>query len=95
MRTTLAPTATPKPTATPVPTSTPTPTPTAAYFYPTAPPDTAADGWGLYYASSKSDVFHRPGCRYVSQIKSSNLITFSSRHEALDAGYRPCKVCKP
>jgi len=47
----------------------------------------------LYYASSKSDVYHVEGCRYVSRIKPENLITFDSIQEAEEAGYRPCSVC--
>jgi len=50
---------------------------------------------GYYIASSKSDVFHRPSCRYVSSIKSENKITFSTRQQAINAGYRACSVCKP
>ncbi len=47
----------------------------------------------LIYASSKSDVYHAAGCRYVERIKPENLITFKSRKEAEAAGYRACKVC--
>lgn len=47
----------------------------------------------LIYASSKSHVYHAAGCRYVQQIKTEHLITFSSRKDAEKAGYRACKVC--
>lgn len=47
----------------------------------------------LIYASSKSDVYHVAGCRYVSQINPDDLVTFSSRQEAEAAGYRSCEVC--
>jgi hypothetical protein len=47
----------------------------------------------LCYASSKSDVYHAEGCRYVSRIKSENLIVFSNREEAENAGYKSCSVC--
>jgi PGF-pre-PGF domain-containing protein len=49
----------------------------------------------IYYASSKSDVFHIAGCRYIKQIKANDRITFNSIKEAEDDGYRPCKVCLP
>ena len=48
-----------------------------------------------YVGSAKSDKFHYPGCRYVRQIYDENKIYFSSRDEALNAGYIPCKVCRP
>lgn len=47
----------------------------------------------LVYASSKSDVYHAAGCKYVKRIKPENLITFKNRKEAEAAGYRACKVC--
>ena len=47
----------------------------------------------LIYASSKSDVYHAAGCKYVKKIKAENLITFSSRKDAEKEGYKACKVC--
>lgn len=49
----------------------------------------------VLYGSRKSDKFHQPGCRYVRQIKPGNSVGFRSRQEAVDAGYVPCKVCRP
>lgn len=49
----------------------------------------------LYWGSSQSDKFHYPSCRWAHKIKHSNLIVFKSRQEALNAGYVPCKVCRP
>lgn len=40
-----------------------------------------------------SQVFHRRGCRYFSL--SLEAEPFSSRDEAVAAGYRPCGVCRP
>ncbi len=48
-----------------------------------------------YLGSKKSDVYHYPHCRYVQNIKPENVRTFASAAEALQAGYRPGKVCKP
>ncbi len=48
-----------------------------------------------YCASRNSDVFHYCWCHYVRKIKSSNLITFRTREEAIHSGRRPCKKCKP
>lgn len=55
----------------------------------------SSGGSGNYAASSQSDKFHYPSCRYVKQINSGNLIYFSSRDKAISAGYIPCKVCRP
>lgn len=50
---------------------------------------------GSYVASSKSNKFHYSSCRYVNNIKSGNLISFSSREDAISSGYSPCKACSP
>ncbi len=48
-----------------------------------------------YVGSIKSDKFHYTYCRYADRIYESNKIYFSSRDEALNSGYIPCKVCRP
>jgi len=48
---------------------------------------------GLYHGNVKSRIFHRQGCRYY-ECKDCTAV-FRSRVEAIEAGYRPCKVCKP
>jgi phage FluMu protein Com len=45
-----------------------------------------------YYASDK---FHFPDCRWAWKIKKENRINFENREQALKAGYKPCRVCKP
>ena len=50
---------------------------------------------GYYIGNSKSKVFHRPNCRHARRIKPEYRVIFSTREEAINAGYRPCKVCKP
>lgn len=60
--------------------------------------DTPANSPGASYryaASRNSDVFHYLSCRYVDAIKSSNLLTFSSRDAAVRSGRRPCSACRP
>lgn len=47
----------------------------------------------IYHGNTKSKIFHKPECRYYN-CKACTM-EFSSRQEAIDAGYRPCKVCKP
>jgi competence protein ComEC len=61
-----------------------------------APAPSPAGGTGQkYYGSRNSDVFHYPWCKHAASIKPANLRVFNSRQEAIDKGYRPCKVCKP
>lgn len=48
-----------------------------------------------YVASSNSDKFHYPSCSAANRIKDYNKITFSSRDEAISAGYSPCGICSP
>ncbi len=48
-----------------------------------------------YVASKNSKVFHRPDCHWARRIKPENLVYYSSREEAINAGRKPCKQCKP
>jgi len=54
----------------------------------------AASGYAFVSATS-SQVFHRPDCRWAQNIASGNLVGYKSRPEAVQAGKRPCKTCKP
>ena len=49
-----------------------------------------------YFVGSKnSDVYHYPDCYWAGKIKPENLVYFDTAEDAINAGYRPCKVCKP
>jgi micrococcal nuclease len=48
---------------------------------------------GGYSGNTNSGIFHSSGCRYFN-CKNCTA-RFSSRDEAISAGYRPCKVCRP
>ena len=48
-----------------------------------------------YVGSKKSNKYHYPTCRWAKKIKPYNLVTFQSAKEAREAGYIPCKVCRP
>jgi len=48
-----------------------------------------------YVASKNSKVFHLPGCRFAKRISPENLTGYKSRDEAVRAGKRACKLCKP
>ena len=84
-------TVSPKPFATGKPTASPSAVPTATHG------QTGAAEAAQYacVAAKGSDVFHEPGCASAKKIKPENLIGFSTREEAIAAGLRPCKKCKP
>jgi len=48
-----------------------------------------------YVASKNSKVFHKPDCRWAKKISPENLVGYNSREEAIKAGKRPCRTCKP
>ena len=43
-----------------------------------------------YIGNSNTKVFHRPTCKYVPLIAPEHIVYFSTREEAISAGYRPC-----
>ncbi len=46
-------------------------------------------------ASKNSKVFHKADCSSAKRIKPENIVKYGSRAEAIKAGKRPCKRCKP
>ena len=50
---------------------------------------------GTYIGNANSLKFHNPSCKSVPKISDKNKITFSSREEAINKGYSPCKICNP
>ena len=48
-----------------------------------------------YVASKNSKVFHKATCSSAKRINPGNLVTYKTREEAIQAGKRPCKICKP
>ncbi len=50
---------------------------------------------GGFVASSGSHVFHRPDCKSAAKILEKNLVHYASREEAIQAGKKPCKECRP
>lgn len=48
-----------------------------------------------YIGNSNTLKFHRPDCSSVRQMSEANKVSFSSRDEAISAGYTPCKRCNP
>ena len=57
--------------------------------------ETQSSSSTVYYASVKTDKFHKPSCEWAQKISSKNLVTYNSRDEAIAAGKSPCEVCNP
>lgn len=55
----------------------------------------ASTSQGSFVASSSGSVFHRPNCRWAQNITGTNQLAFKTREEAVQAGKRPCRTCKP
>jgi O-6-methylguanine DNA methyltransferase len=48
-----------------------------------------------FCGSDTTHIFCYPTCRHAQRITTSHRITFRSGAQAIAAGYRPCKVCRP
>lgn len=48
-----------------------------------------------YIASWQREPFHLPGCSCLRRIRRQNLHGIKTREAAIEAGHRPCRVCKP
>ncbi len=93
-------------TAAPETTTAPPETTTAAPETTTAAPETttvavetttaASVSTTTYVLNTNTMKFHRPTCRYVSQIHDENRWDYTgSRADIIAMGYEPCKVCDP
>ncbi len=63
----------------------------------TQAPQPAADAnqTAAYIGNANTHTFHRPDCSSVARMSDKNKVTFSSREEAINAGYDPCEICNP
>jgi micrococcal nuclease len=48
-----------------------------------------------YIGTTRSFKFHTFTCKWGRKITSNNEVFFETRDEAIDAGFTPCKVCRP
>lgn len=48
-----------------------------------------------YIGNRHSHKFHYASCSYVPHMSDHHKVYFESRAEAIEAGYVPCKVCRP
>ncbi len=62
---------------------------------PALPRSTASASPYPFVASNSGSVFHRPDCRWAQNISGDNRLGYKTREEAVQAGKRPCKTCKP
>ena len=60
-----------------------------------APTDRAAGSKPRYLASTESDRFHLPGCRWAQNINPENRVEFERREEAVARDLTPCGTCQP
>jgi len=54
-----------------------------------------AGGGVRYTGSDSTNIYCYPSCRHARRTSARHEVRFHSAQEARDAGYRPCKVCKP
>lgn len=48
-----------------------------------------------FVGCSSTRILCYRGCRHERRVQEGNRIHFASFHDALEVGYRPCKVCQP
>ena len=50
---------------------------------------------GNYIGNSNTGKFHDSSCQSVSKMSDRNKVSFSSRNQAINQWYIPCKICNP
>ncbi len=48
-----------------------------------------------YYGSETTHIFCFPTCAHARRINDRHRVLFRTEEEAIQAGYRPCTVCRP
>lgn len=48
-----------------------------------------------YFGSDTTHIYCHPTCRYGRRVMERHQVAFGSAESAREAGYRPCKVCRP
>ena len=48
-----------------------------------------------YTGSDSTNIYCYPSCRHARRTSARHEVRFHSAQEAREAGYRPCKVCRP
>lgn len=55
----------------------------------------SSSGPGSYVGNANTGKFHVSGCDSVNKMSEKNKVFFSSRDDAINQGYVPCKRCNP
>ena len=63
--------------------------------HPTSSESTSSSDSANYVGNANSGKFHEAGCTSVSKMSEGNKVFFSSRDDAINQGYQPCKRCNP
>jgi len=50
---------------------------------------------GSWVTTRSGHAFHKPGCDALREANASTLKTWTSRDQVMDAGFSPCRTCKP
>ncbi len=48
---------------------------------------------GDFHGNTEGHIFHKSSCKFYKSKNSTAI--FKTRDEAIKAGYKPCKICKP
>ncbi len=62
---------------------------------PNEAPDADHAEASVYLANKSSDIFHRPGCKWIRLINQANIVEFHSFAEAVNHRFKPCRYCNP
>jgi len=54
----------------------------------------AEEQYGPFVASTMSNRFHKPNCKWARRIRSRSRTKYSSHAEAVEAGKKPCVTCR-
>jgi O-6-methylguanine DNA methyltransferase len=57
--------------------------------------DELAQAGVRYYGSQTTHIYCFPTCRHARRITDAHRVLLRSEADAIGAGYRPCKVCRP
>ncbi len=49
----------------------------------------------IFFGNKRSPTLHLSRCRWIKKMSPENIVLFTSRQDAINQGYAPCKVCKP
>jgi flagellar biosynthesis protein FlhF len=49
----------------------------------------------FFVANKTSDVFHHPDCNAARKIKATGMVVFEGIADALNKGFKPCRLCNP